>query len=394
MNCDWVQQHLHGILDRELEEAEEAALEQHLAQCGRCEQLLRSALEEERALRSAMPPSPAPDGFAEDVMAAIEPRAASRGRLIRLWLPLSAAAAVLVVALIAHRSGADRADPPSQQTATIAATTVLSCEGDVSVLTPGEPQWVEAAPGQPLPLRAKLKTAAHAKVEVQFGDRARVMVNGNGLAEVAEAGVVLESGRAFAWVEKTGARFFIETPHARATVRGTRFNVDCRAEGKTVLSVVDGLVDFGNDSGSVEVAAHMQSVSEPGVAPAAPLLADLADAVSWVGIMGQTLGFPVDVRMRVHPAPAEIAAGVAPPAFAVDLEYGDARYAGLQLYCRVTDSDGKIVAELHEPVCARAYRYRTKRVTLPELAPGSYHASFRIGFGREAVEQVIAFEVK
>ena len=87
-------------------------------------------------------------------------------------------------------------------------------------------------------------------------------------------------------------------------------------------------------------------------------------------------------------------APAAPPALAVDLEYGDARYASLQLYCRVTDSDGNTVAEFHEPVCARAYRYRTKRVAMPKLAPGSYRASFRIGHGEQAVVEEVEFTVE
>jgi len=289
MDCDWIDEHLHRVLDRELAPDEEAGVAAHLSECGRCVELLRMAAAEDRALTSAMPVAPAAHDLAADILSALGDAAPPRPRITRLWLRLAAAAAVFVLAFVGYQALIERP-------ASIIAASMLSCEGNVTARAPGATQWAAASAGQRFPVGTQLKTASRAKAVIQFGQQAKVMVNGNAASRVAESGLVIESGRVFAWVEKAGSTFFVKTPHAAAKVRGTRFNVDCREPGATVLSVVDGLVDFSNDSGRVEVGANMQSLAGPGRRPTQPLAADLLAAVSWAGITSEALSSPADVR--------------------------------------------------------------------------------------------------
>ena len=219
-------------------------------------------------------------------------------------------------------------------------------------------------------------------------------MNGNTAAQIAESGLVIESGRVFAWVEKAGSTFFVETPHATAMVRGTRFNVDCRDAGATVLSVVDGLVVFGSEAGHVEVGANMRSIARPGQRPAEPATVDLLEAVSWAGITSDALSLAPDVKFRVRREAPEGGAQPGAAAFVVDIEYGQTRYADLRVYCRVTDADDLAVAQAIERVCRNAFRYHTKSVTFSGLTPGAYRASFRVGHGVGAVVEELSLVVE
>ena len=394
MNCEWIQERVHRILDRQLEPDEAAGVEDHMAECGHCRELLRRAAAHDSILESALPLPSAPDDFAADMISALDGCAPARGRTIRLWLPLSAAAAVLVVAPIAHWTWTWTKGATTDPTAALAAATVLSCEGDVAARAPGATQWAAVAAGQRLPLGTKLKTADRASAQIQFHERARVMVSGSSVAQVADAGLVVQSGRVFAWVEKTGSRFCIATPHAAARVRGTRFNVDCRAGDATVLSVVDGLVEFGNDSGIVHVAANMQSVAAPHQEPATPLAVDPLAAVSWAGITSDALVFATDVGFRVRRGSPAHARQAGAATFMMGFEYGVTRYADLRVYCHVTNADGAAAAQAIERVCWNAFRYETRRLTFSGLAPGAYRASFRVGHGDRAIVRELEFAVE
>ena len=394
MNCEWVKEHLHRILDGEIEASSKPKLTRHLKQCERCAGLLAQARDEERAFRSAMPGLLAPEALASRVAKELDLAKAKPGRgarRIRLWVPLSAAAAVLVAALLAHRA-ITKVGPAPVEWPVVA--TISQCEGEVLAAAPRSEDWRPVGAGSELLMGQKLSTDKDTHATIVFVNGVRMMLNGSGLARLGRTGVFLESGRAFAWVDRRDSDFAIGTRQARAVVHGTQFNVDCRTKGSTVLSVVEGVVAFQNSRGRVEVKANMRSAATTDGEPSPALYADLWDDVSWAGLDESVIDLPVDVRFRIASEAEEGAFAEQTPTFAVHLTYGDRRYADLWLRCQVTDTDGKTVAEMKERVCTRAYRYRTKKMSTPGLPPGSYRATFRIGHGRYAVSETTDFVVK
>lgn len=387
MNCIWIQQNLHRVLDRDVSSTEATELQSHLTGCERCRQRMRAAAAEEQGLKAALRPTPPPMGFASCVMARLSPVEARPSRRIRLWIPLSAAAALLLAALPAWR----HLVRVEQATFERPGVAMLSgSKGGVMRMSPGRDEWERAEPGVALRLGDKLRTDKGSQADVRFGDRAKVKLDGETVMQVGGHGVLLESGRVFAWVDKADSAFAVGTRHAMASVLGTRFGVNCRPGDSTVLSVVDGVVLFGNDLGHVEVPANMQSTAVAAEKPQAALYADLAHEVAWAGIGEEALGFPVDVRIRARPEGGD----GAPLEFAVDLDYGETRYADLRLVCEVVDAARQRVARQVEQVCTRFYRYRTRKVSMSSLPPGSYHARFRIGYGRDAVIETLDVVVK
>jgi len=391
MNCEWVKEHLHRILDGEIEASSKPKVARHLERCKACAGLVAEARDEEAAFRSAMPGLTAPEALTSRIAMELDRAKAKPARRIRLWVPLSAAAAVLVAALLAHRA-IDQSQPAPVERPMVA--TISDCEGEVLVAEPRSEDWTPLGAGSELLMGQQLSTGKDTRATVALADGVRMKLNGSSLARFGRTGVFLESGRAFTWVEKRASGFAIGTPQAQAVVHGTQFNVDCRASGSTVLSVVEGVVAFQNSRGRVEVKANMRSAATTDEEPSPALYADVWDDVSWAGLDESVIDMPVDVRVRIASEADGGTFAEETPTFAIHLTYGDRRYADLWLRCEVTDTEGKTVAETRARVCTRAYRYRTKKMSTPGLSPGSYHATFRLGHGRHAVSETTDFVVK
>lgn len=69
-------------------------------------------------------------------------------------------------------------------------------------------------------------------------------------------------------------RVEIVTPAAKAAASGTAFQIEVDEDGRTVVTVAEGIVQVYNDLGSVQVSANQQTVVIPGQAPAPPIAVD------------------------------------------------------------------------------------------------------------------------
>jgi len=105
MNCHDARERFSGLIDDALSVEERAALARHLAECADCPREL-ARLRGTVALLSRIEPPRAPSGFADRVLAGVEPVSWPRRLAARLFLPLSVklpaeAAALFLVAGLA-----------------------------------------------------------------------------------------------------------------------------------------------------------------------------------------------------------------------------------------------------------------------------------------------------
>jgi hypothetical protein len=77
-------------------------------------------------------------------------------------------------------------------------------------------------------------------------------------------------------------RFEVETPVANAAVRETEFNLKVYLDGRTVLAVVEGVVEFGTAFGTCPIPAGTTSVGERGKKCTRPAPAEVKSAIGWV----------------------------------------------------------------------------------------------------------------
>ncbi len=92
----------------------------------------------------------------------------------------------------------------------------------------------------------------------------------------------LRQGRAWSQSKQASGTLKMETPSAIAAIHGTDWEMAVDAEGRSLLTVLHGSVQFGNDYGTVNVGNGEQALAEPGKAPVKRILTNPAERVQWV----------------------------------------------------------------------------------------------------------------
>jgi hypothetical protein len=74
----------------------------------------------------------------------------------------------------------------------------------------------------------------------------------------------------------------VETPVATAAIKGTEFNLRVEPDGKSTLTVIEGLVEFGTPFGTCPIRTGTVSFGERGKKCTKPAPIDPAPAITWI----------------------------------------------------------------------------------------------------------------
>jgi len=74
----------------------------------------------------------------------------------------------------------------------------------------------------------------------------------------------------------------VETPVATAAIKGTEFNLRVQPDGKSILTVIEGLVEFGTPFGTCPIRTATVSYGERGKKCTKPAPTDPTPAVAWI----------------------------------------------------------------------------------------------------------------
>jgi tetratricopeptide (TPR) repeat protein len=167
---------------------------------------------------------------------------------------------------------------------------VIAAQGKVEYRAAQVAEWTAASPLQSLYVKDRLHTAAASKAAVLFRDETQIRLNANSelvvrsLADRKGTSTALELVQGEGWfrTKNPSSDLHVETPGATAAIRGTEINMRIGQDGESVLTVVEGQVEFSNAWGSVTVNAGEEAVARDGQAPTKRLLLDPEDAVQWV----------------------------------------------------------------------------------------------------------------
>jgi ferric-dicitrate binding protein FerR (iron transport regulator) len=198
------------------------------------------------------------------------PRFRPRGSTWPRW---AAAAVLLGGALGAAFLAGRRPDPPAPPTAAPAAPSVEKGEA-VARVERGELRRKDGsriAPGAGLALGEVIETPEGGAAALLFGDGTRLELSGRTRTGISGArGVHLVAGKVAAQVapKAGGPAFVFTTPHAEATVLGTRLTLSAEAVS-TRLDVQEGLVQLKShgEARAVGVAAGFYAKVEGRAAP-------------------------------------------------------------------------------------------------------------------------------
>ncbi len=153
--------------------------------------------------------------------------------------------------------------------------------------------WAAAKTSQLLAGGAYVRTLSASKMALLFADDTQLRLNQNSVLQVktiataAEpTSLMLSLGRAWAQTKRqNNSRLNLETPAATAGIRGTDWELDVDANGKTLLTVLSGTVEFANALGALTVNSNEAAMAEVGRAPVKILLSNPRDRVQWVNAL-------------------------------------------------------------------------------------------------------------
>ena len=192
-------------------------------------------------------------------------------RPVGVWLPIMAmvgAFALAVPCTLAQSSGEIR---------------ILPSEGTIELSTDGGRRWLPTQTNQLLRVGDRLRTG----VSTRTGTKTRVSLLWSGTkmlsfygpseseilapqAADTQPGLHLVRGLVSLFHRDRQGHFRVTTAGAVAGVKGTEFVIEVdsvNGEPRTTLSVIDGIVEFGNERGTLTLRNAQRAVVEAGAAP-------------------------------------------------------------------------------------------------------------------------------
>ncbi|HVF65986.1 MAG TPA: FecR domain-containing protein [Casimicrobiaceae bacterium] len=192
--------------------------------------------------------------------------------------------------LIAAFAGSVLAQTPSPPTA---AAEVLDVQGTGERRSPPTDAWQAARPRDALSAGNLVRTGAVSRMALLFADETQLRLNQNTLLEIRSVGgtsaqpttLRLAQGRAWTQSKRVPDGLRLETPAAVAAVRGTDWELEVAPDGRSLVVVFSGAVDYFNEQGSLTVVAGESAVADVGKAPVRIVLASPGDRVQWVNAL-------------------------------------------------------------------------------------------------------------
>ena len=165
---------------------------------------------------------------------------------------------------------------------------IISIQGKLFVKGTGSTKFAQASKGQFLYEGDVVKTDKTSLAAITFVTGVNVKMNSNTeftitAKQIGQVDDELEmnKGQMYSIVLKRGSRFGVRSPVALAAVRGTEFDMFLQPGGLR-LSVLEGVVELGNDYGQVNVNAGQYTNCGSGQSPDTPKDMSPDDKPSWM----------------------------------------------------------------------------------------------------------------
>lgn len=172
------------------------------------------------------------------------------------------------------------AEPPSG--------TLLSSTGRVEFSSQFRPAWANATNAQRLVVRDRLRTLELSQAAVRMQDLSILRLNESTVLEIlapretsARAAFSLREGAAYFLHRNQPRQIEVDTPAIRAGIDGTEFHLLVEASGRTVLTLIDGVVTMTNAQGGIILHSGEQGTASPGQAPVKTAVINARNVIQW-----------------------------------------------------------------------------------------------------------------
>jgi tetratricopeptide (TPR) repeat protein len=312
-------------------------------------------------------------------------------------LPAAALAMVAAAALAAAPAAAAVPQPAEGR--------VLTVEGSVDLSSDRGTSWQGAAPAAAVYAGNLLRTGRASRAAVLLRDETQLRVNAHSVLEIkqvaaggavrtaadpaaASTGIALASGEAWLRSKNRGRGLQVTTPAATAAIRGTEVNLRVEGERAEVI-VVDGLVEFFNEQGSVSLGPGEGGRAEVGKAPVKFAVVNPEDAVQWVLFYPDWASGGRTLAPEVAAAAEHLASGAAAPAvesleraLAADPSSQDA--LAMLALVRVTQNQVAAAAALVDRSLALSPDHPSSRLVAAKVAQARFELDAALAHARAA----------
>ncbi len=228
------------LVDQRLSPAEAARLNALLLESPEARARYQEFLDNHEALCAIYPGgvySSSLDSEHAEVQLAAAPKQTARSPR-SAWLQWAGVAAAIVIAIGAFVKRSDVAPRAESSGARLVAAVDVDWQGNSRSEAPN----TSLLPGAALSLGDF--ALAEGTIELEFGDGARVSIQGPAKFELRNGGHIhLESGNLVARIPEEALGFVVTTPEAEVVDLGTEFGLSVGEDGRTDIHVLDGLVE-------------------------------------------------------------------------------------------------------------------------------------------------------
>lgn len=151
---------------------------------------------------------------------------------------------------------------------------LLTAEGIVQVFAINGTGWLAANTNQTLRLGERLRTGPNSRATVRLSELTVLRVNELTTLQIQaptrpgkQSLLDVNSGSAYFFSREKPAQQEFRTPLTSGAIRGTEFNLAVAADGRTVVTLIDGEVSLSNALGQLDMASGEQAAVEAGKAP-------------------------------------------------------------------------------------------------------------------------------
>ncbi|WP_298210880.1 TonB-dependent receptor [Acidovorax sp.] len=175
-----------------------------------------------------------------------------------------------------------------------AAAEIISLQGQGDQRSATAADWAPARQAQALAAGDFVRTRQAARMGVVFADDTQLRLHQNTVLQVKAVAtpaqpittLMLSAGRAWTQTKRAdGSRLNLETPAATAAIRGTDWDISVEGDGRTLITVLSGTVEFANAQGQVSVGTNEAAIAEVGKAPVKLVLSQPRDRIQWVNAL-------------------------------------------------------------------------------------------------------------
>ena len=165
---------------------------------------------------------------------------------------------------------------------------LLTVEGTVQLLTVATTNWTAGKTNQALQIGDRLRTGPRSRATVRLSDLTILRVDASSIIQIREprqpgklSELDVNSGSTYFFSRSRPAEQEFRTPLTSGAIRGTEFNLAVAADGRTVVTLLDGQVTLTNSFGQIDMASGEQGVVEVGKAPVKTAMIEAINIIQW-----------------------------------------------------------------------------------------------------------------